>query len=493
MDADLGLSSASELAGLIARKELASAELLTHYLGRIERLNRAINAVCTFDVERATTAAVAADAATARGDELGPLHGLPITVKDAIATEGIRSTGGATELADHVPTYDAPVVAAVKAAGAIVFGKTNLPRWSGDAQAFNTMFGTTNNPWDLTRGPGGSSGGASAAVAAGLTSFELGTDIGGSVRMPAHFAGVCGHKPSFGVVPQLGYLDHTTGGVLEADVNVFGPLARSVADLERILDVVAQPTIDRAAGWRLALPPPRAERAGGLRVAAWLDDPACPVATDIVAALHQAVALLEGAGVAVDRAARPDVGFDEVWRTGLPLISAATTPARTAEEWATQLAQAAAAEANAGEDPVRAMRAKASVMTHRDWLFLDERRQLLRRQWAAFFQRFDVMLCPVSPTAAFPHTHEGNVYTRSIDIDGATRPYVDVLAWTAFIGFVYLPVTVVPVGLTPGGLPVGIQVVAPYLEDRTALQLAGLIEQLTGGYQPPPLARLSRA
>ncbi|MFN0027611.1 MAG: amidase [Acidimicrobiales bacterium] len=492
MDADLGLSSASALAGLIARKELASSELLDHYLQRIERLNPAINAVCTLDVDRARALASAADAATARGDQLGPLHGLPITVKDAIATEGIRSTGGATELANHVPGEDAPVVAAVKAAGAIVFGKTNLPRWSGDAQAFNTMFGTTNNPWDLTRGPGGSSGGASAAVAAGLTSFELGTDIGGSVRMPSHFAGVCGHKPSFGVVPQLGYLDHTTGGVLEADVNVFGPLARSVADLERIFDVVAEPTADRAVGWRLALPGARAEQAKQLRVAAWLDDTVCPVSADIATALEATVALLEGAGVPVDRAARPDVAFEEVWQTGLPLISAATTPARTAEEWATQLAQAVAAETDAGMDPVRAMRAKASVMTHRDWLFLDERRQLLRRKWAAFFERFDVLLCPVSPTAAFPHTQEGNVYTRTIDIDGATRPYVDVLAWTAFIGFVYLPVTVVPVGLTGGGLPVGIQVVAPYLEDRTALQLAGLVEQLTGGYQPPPLAQLSR-
>ncbi len=491
MHPDLGLSTASDLYGLIVRKELSSRELLEHYLDRIERLNPAINAVCTLDVDRARISAAAADEATASGDAYGLLHGLPLTVKDAIATEGIRSTGGATELADHVPTEDAPVVAAVKAAGAIVFGKTNLPRWSGDAQAFNTMFGTTNNPWDLTRGPGGSSGGASAAVAAGLTSFELGTDIGGSVRMPAHFAGVCGHKPSFGVVPQLGYLDHTTGGVLEADVNVFGPLARSVQDLERIFDVIAEPTVDRARGWRLELPKPRAEQANGLRVAAWLDDPTCPVATDIAAALDATVVLLGGAGVLVDRTARPDVAFDEVWQAGLPLISAATTPARTAEEWAAQLAQAAAADANADVDPVRAMRAKASVMTHRDWLFLDERRQLLRRKWAAFFERFDVLLCPVSPTAAFPHTQEGNVYTRTIDIDGVTRPYVDVLAWTAFIGFVYLPVTVVPVGLTPGGLPVGIQVVAPYLEDRTALQLAGLVEQLTGGYQPPPLARLA--
>ena len=209
MDADLGLSSATELAGQIAVGKLSSRELLDHYLQRVETLNPALNAVVTLDAERAATAATAADARCAAGEPLGPLHGLPLTVKDAIATANIRTTGGATELADNVPTDDAPAVTAVKAAGAVVFGKTNLPRWSGDAQAYNTMFGTTNNPWDTTRGPGGSSGGASAAVAAGLTSFEIGTDIGGSVRLPSHFAGVCGHKPSFGIVPQLGYLDHT--------------------------------------------------------------------------------------------------------------------------------------------------------------------------------------------------------------------------------------------------------------------------------------------
>ncbi len=498
MDADLGLSSATQLAAMIGRGELSSRELLEHYLGRIEQLNPAINAVVTLDVDRARAAAAAADQAFADGLPLGLLHGLPLTVKDAIATGGIRSTGGATELVDNVPAGDAPVVAAVKAAGAVVFGKTNLPRWSGDAQAFNTIFGTTNNPWDLSRGPGGSSGGASAAVAAGLTSFELGTDIGGSVRLPAHFAGVCGHKPSFGVVPQLGYLDHTTGGITEADVNVFGPLARSVEDLERVFDVVAQPTTDRAVGWQLRLPASRHQRLEDFRVAAWLDDAVCPVGADVGERLDAAVLAAERAGAKVDRSARPGVGLGEVFQTGLPLIAAATSPARTEQEWANLTALAALdaaaadrAAAGDGPDPVLAMRSRASVMSHRDWLLLDERRQLLRRRWAEFFTRYDVLICPVAATAAFPHMPLGNVYTRTLDIDGVTRPYVDVLAWTSFIGFVYLPATVVPVGLTPSGLPVGIQLVAPYLEDRTALRFARHIEALTGGYQPPPLARLA--
>lgn len=215
-----------------------------------------MNAVCTLAVDPARERCREADAATIDGQSWGPLHGLPITIKDAIATAGIRSTGGATALRDHVPVTDAPAVASLKAAGAIVFGKTNLPEWSGDWQSFNEMFGTTNNPWDLARTPGGSSGGAAAAVACGMTSFELGTDIGGSVRVPSAFCGVWGHKPSFGIIPTLGYLDEPAGGGTESDVNTFGPLARSALDLRLLLDVLAQPTAERAAAWQLHLPEP---------------------------------------------------------------------------------------------------------------------------------------------------------------------------------------------------------------------------------------------
>ena len=236
----MSTQTATELAAAIRAGEQGSRELLESFVDRIERLNPPINAVVTFDLDRARAAADAADAATARGESFGPLHGLPTTIKDAIATEGIRSTGGAVELTDHVPTADAPAVARLKAAGAVVFGKTNLPRWSGDIESFNDIFGTTNNPWDVTRIPGGSSGGAGAAVAAGFTSFELGTDIGGSVRIPAHFNGVFGLKPSFGVISQRGYLDHVDGGTIDVDINVFGPLARSAEDLDLLLGVLTE-------------------------------------------------------------------------------------------------------------------------------------------------------------------------------------------------------------------------------------------------------------
>lgn len=490
--ADLGLSSAVDLARLMRDGEISSVELLEHYVDRIERLNGGLNAIVTTDLDRARSAAAAADARQASGEALGRLHGLPITVKDAIATAGIRTTGGAVELADNVPDTDAPVVSAVKDAGAIVFGKSNLPRWSGDVQATNPIFGTTNNAWDPDRGPGGSSGGAATAVAAGLTAFEIGTDIGGSVRLPAHFSGVCGHKPSFGIVPQHGYVSHVSGGSTEADVNVFGPLARRVEDLQVLLDVMAGPSPDRSSAWRLELPGPRHEKPADTRVAAWLDDPSCPVASEIAVLLERTAGLVEASGGAVDRSARPDVDFGSVWRTGLPLISAATTPARTAEEFAEQVARAH----DDTLDPLARMRAGASAIRHRDWLLLTEARERDRRAWARFFDDYDVLLCPVSVTPAFEHQHEGNLYTRRITVDGVERPYADLVAWTSLIGYVYLPSTVVPIGLTESGLPVGIQVVAPFLEDHTALATARWLEGLLldagiGGYQVPPAARLA--
>ncbi len=483
---DLGLASATHLARSIADRDISAVELLDLYLARADELNGPVNAIVTFDVERARKSAEAADAQTASGEPLGALHGLPITIKDAITTEGIRSTGGATELADHVPEADAPVVERVKAAGAVVFGKTNLPRWSGDIQAYNPMFGTTNNPWDLERTPGGSSGGASAAVAAGLTAFEIGTDIGGSVRIPSHFAGVCGHKPSWGIVPQRGYLDRPVGGTTEADVNVFGPIARSVDDLELVLDVIAGPTDDRATAWKLELPPARHTEIGDFRVAAWLDDPRCPVGENVATLLDSAVRSLESAGVSVDRSARPGPTIDDAWETGLPLISAATSPGRSEKEWEEQVRRANDPDL----DPTARMRYQASTLYHRDQLLLDQRRIELCAQWADFFTRHDIMLCPVVVTEAIRHVHEGGLYSRSIEIDGMERSYADLIAWTSFIGFVRLPSTVVPVGLTPDGLPVGIQIVAPFLEDRTALAFARHVERLLGGVQTPPMAVL---
>ncbi|HEX3088618.1 MAG TPA: amidase family protein, partial [Ilumatobacteraceae bacterium] len=447
-------------AAAIRNGGLGAVELLDAQLARIERLGPQVNAVCTLSVEAARERAVAADEATAGGEVWGPMHGVSVTVKDAIATAGIRSTGGSPVLLDHVPQHDAPVVTAIKDAGAIVFGKTNVPLWSGDFQTFNEMFGTTNNPWDLTRVPGGSSGGAAAAVACGMTSFEIGTDIGGSVRVPSAFCGVFGHKPSFGVIPTLGYLDEPTGGVTESDVNVFGPIARSTDDLAMLFSLLAGPTADRSVGWRLDLPPAGVTDVRSLRVATWFDEPSLPMDSDMTAILMSVADRLAAAGASVDRAIRPQFDFTEAWHTGGWLIGAACN-------------------ISDGQQDV----------SHNDWLAADRRRARWRLQWAEFFEHVDVLLCPITLTPAFPHQQEGTWATREIAIDGVVLPYLALEAWPALIGSAYLPSTSTPVGHTAAGLPVGVQVVSPYLNDYRSIAVAGLITDLVDGYAVPPIAR----
>jgi amidase len=456
------LQPATQLASMIRARELSSRELLQLFLQRIERLNPELNAVVTMDAARAAEEAARADQVTASGSELGPLHGLPITIKDAIEVAGVRSTGGAAALAEHVPTADAPAVARLRRAGALVFGKTNVPEWSGDIQTFNSLFGTTNNPWDRSVTPGGSSGGPAVAVATGMSSFELGTDIGGSIRIPSSFSGVCGHKPSFGVVSQRGYLDSVGGGSIDADINVFGPITRSVDDLSLLLDVLAAPDSEQATAWKLAFPPPRHESISGYRVGLWLDDPACAVEGSAVELLAAAASALASSGAKVTESRPPldlaEVGslFDQLL---LPAISVSFDD---------DLGQALGG-------------------SHRTWLELHRRRTLIRQVWADWFKDYDVLLCPVMPMLPFPHDHAGSVADRWVIINGVSRPQAECLAWTGLVGMAYLPSTVVPVGRV-GDLPVGVQVVGPYLEDRTSLFVAGALADTLGGYTPPPIA-----
>ncbi|MEO5898712.1 MAG: amidase family protein [Ilumatobacteraceae bacterium] len=454
------LAPATQLAAAIRAKTVGSRELLDCYLDRIDRLDPALNAVVTLDVERARADADAADAATVAGtvDAVArPLHGLPITIKDALATAGIRSTGGATELTDHVPTEDATVVTKLKRAGAIVFGKTNLPRWSGDVQSYNEIFGRTNNPHDVTKVPGGSSGGAAAAVAAGFTSFEIGTDIGGSVRIPAHFCGVFGLKPSFGVVPQRGYLDRVGGGITDADINVFGPIARSAADLALLMSVIVGPPPELAPAFRIELPAAGVTGLSGLRVGVWFDDPAAPVDAGYRAILQATVDHLAAEGAVIVEA-HPAVDFTEQGRLFGSMVTEAMLRAMPAE-------------------------AQAGSVAHVAWLEMEDTRVGVRRRWAEYFETVDVMLCPVTPTAAFAH-QPGTFADRTTTVNGVEVPYLANVGWTGLIGIAGLPSAVAPIGRTTDGLPVGVQIVSPYLHDLRSVAVAGLI----GTYTPPAMA-----
>ena len=451
---DVALLSTVEQAGLIRRGEISSRELTEHFIERIERLDGEINSVITRDFETATAESDAADAAQQKGEPMGLLHGVPITVKDALQTKNLKSTGGATELQNNVPPNDAAVVASVRREGGIVMGKTNLPRWSGDIQAYNDIFGTTNNPWDISRGPGGSSGGAAAAVAMGFTSFEIGTDIGGSIRFPAAFNGVWGHKPSFGVIPTTGYLDHVNGGVNEADINVFGPITRSAQDLELLLEIMKRDSPPWVA--ELGSVP---QNLNDLKVGAWLDDDFCPVDNEVREHLDKVVNELEKDGLSVDRAARPDLDPDEGAMLGLWLVQRAT------------------AQSTDSDGP-----------GHRIWLDQHARREELRLKWAQFFSNYDAVIMPVCFVPPFEHQQEGDFRSRTLICNGEERGYIDVVKWTTMVGMAYLPSTVPPTGLGPSGLPIGCQVVGPYGGDKLTIALAGRIGDLMGGYQPPPRA-----
>jgi amidase len=464
MSDDPTLWSATRLEVAIRDRSLSSRELLAAFTAKIDRLNPQVNAVVTTDLDRAGDLARRADHAATTGAWLGPLHGLPFTVKDAIETAGIRSTGGAPAMADHVPEVDAPAVARLAGAGAVLFGKTNAPTWSADFQTHNELFGTTNNPWDLSRTTGGSSGGAGAAVASGFTSFELGTDIGGSVRIPSSFCGVFGHKPSFGVIPQRGYLDHVGGGTIDADVNVFGPLARSVEDLELLVEILMGPVAEDATAWRLELPGARATELAGLRIGTWLDDPKASVDAAVGDVLEAAVGQLASAGARITKA-RPPLAMEEMFNLYLGLVGAA-----------------ASLSLDPGTNDL-------AGLGHRQWLELKIEQARVRGVWADWFSRFDVLLCPVMPMPPFVHDTAVPFMERTCLINDQPRAHMDCTAWTGLIGVAYLPSTVIPAGRTGAGLPIGLQVVGPYLEDRTCLAAAKLFTEVLGEWQAPPLAR----
>ncbi|MBQ74663.1 MAG: amidase [Gammaproteobacteria bacterium] len=449
--------SAKRQAAAIKAGELGSRELLELYIDRIEQINPDINAVITTDFKTARRVADQADKVITAGEPVGPLHGLPVTIKDAIETKGLCSTGGAIELASYIPESDAPVVNSVRRAGANIIGKTNLPRWSGDIQAYNEIYGTTSNPWNLDHVPGGSSGGAAAAVACGLTSFEIGTDIGGSIRFPSAFCGVFGHKPSFGIVPSTGYLDHALGGTTEADVNVIGPITRSAEDLELLLGILLR----EEAPWKPDLAPPP-ESLKDLRIATWLNDDFCSLDDVVSEKLNEVVSKLETENYQVTQNTRPDIEPLAASDLAFKLIGAALLQSQP-----------------------------ESGFSHRDWLEAHRSRVGIQQRWAEFFEDYDIILMPVCFVPPFPHVQEGDFFTRTIECNGIARPYVDLIRWTMLVGMANLPSTVPPIGLGSTNLPIGIQVVGKYGADLTTIRFASAIADLMGGYIPPPIANLN--
>ena len=474
---NLALEPAVALLAKLRARDISSRELTELYLERIDQLNPQLNAVVTLDAE---SALARADELDKRSEPAGPLHGLPITIKDQFETAGVRTTCGAEAYRDYIPKTNAAAVQRLVDAGAIVLGKTNLPALAGDWQTFNDLFGTTNNPFDLARTPGGSSGGSAAVIAAGLSALELGGDIGGSVRNPSAWCGVFGHKSSWGIVPYRGTLPAPPGTHSRTDVAAPGPIARSADDLELALGVLAAPDEWDATAWRLELPPPRHERISDHRVAVWIEDDRYPIAADLRNAFAEVASSLAVAGARVERA-RPDLDLDEIRSLRQELVYPILALGLGDEAFAEEVERERSLAPEA--DTYEARRTRGAVQTHRAWLRTNERRAQVRAEWASFFEDWDVCLVPPTPTVAIPHDH-GEQASRTIDVDGEQRPYSELGGWISLAGVAYLPSTVAPVGRSRDGLPIGIEVVGPYLEDRTPIHIARAI----GSYEAPPLA-----
>jgi amidase len=474
----------TELVEALQARRISALELTEHVIARIESLDQRLNAVVVRDFDRARDAARRADVALGRG-ERAPLLGIPMAVKESFNVAGLSTTWGIPTFKGWIAKDDALTVARLKAAGAVILGKTNVPFVLGDWQSYNDIYGRTNNPWDVLRTPGGSSGGSAAALAAGFGSLSLGSDIGGSLRAPAHYCGVYAHKPSLNLVPLRG---HIPPGVqplpYEGDLVVVGPMARNAADLALALDVIAGPDEMRSGtAYRLALPPPRHENLADFRVLVVDTHPLLPTSTAVRSAIDRLSQRLvkAGAKVATESPLLPDLANSaRLYMRLLNSFLGAYWPADLYKQ-----VQAMAEGLKPDDQSLSAERLRGTVLSHRDWMAADAARGRLRKQWSDLFREWDVVICPSMPTTAFPHDQSEPSWARHIEIDGKAYPYLDQLVWPEIATTPGLPATAAPIDRSDSGLPIGVQIVGPYLEDRTTIAFAKLIEREFGGFVPP--------
>lgn len=445
---DVTLLPAHEQARLIAARDLSAVELFAAVVDRYESVNPTVNAVVVERIDQARIQAERADSAVVSGDELGVFHGVPMTVKEVIDWVGTPSTWGDPAHANYLPERNAVVVDRLLSQGAILWGKTNVPLMLGEWQSHNLIYGRTNSPYDVALTPGGSSGGSAASLAVGLAALEVGSDIGGSIRFPSHYCGVFGHKPSFGAVSAAG---HTfPGHPAEVDINVVGPMARSAHDLDTAMRLFSD---------RILVQEDRTQLRE-FTVGVVLDNPLGgeqdDAMTQVIAA---AIEDLVGQGLRVTVA--PPIDHERAQRNYLMMNWAATALVEYAEE--------------------------AEQLSHAMWLQLANERERLRQQWADYFEKVDLLLCPVAASTAPPHQTDRPFMDQTIPVNGRTVSAQEQWIWAGIASGVYLPSTAVPVGRTDVGLPVGMQVIAPYGHDLRSIRFAHLVERELGGYVPPPL------
>jgi len=467
---ELLTQSATMLLARMRRGELSSSELIQMTFDRIDAINPKLNAVIALDRERARQAAADSDrhwkAGTAR-----PLEGLPVTIKDSFDVEGMPATAGSPLYRDRTGGADAPAVARLRAAGAVIIGKTNVSEMLADLQSSNPLFGATSNPHDLTRSAGGSSGGSAAAVAAGLSALDLGSDLCGSIRWPAQSCGVFALKPGWGTVPMFGHVPPPPGSTAQTDLSTGGPFARSATDLRLAYSVLS--------GRSLA--PPPLDRP--LRVAVWTEEALAPSDPEVLGAVNDAGGRLEDAGAIVDHHARPAFYFAEAFEVfsllAYRILARGLSPAALA-------AQAAiAARLSPGDLSHAALRARGAALDEHAFAELNARRDRLRKAWASFLAEWDVVLCPPAPRAAIHHDPSPDIHARTVRLKGRDLPYFHLTDWCCLASVADLPSAVVPVASTHQGLPLGVQIISAAGREAMALTVAERLEQLGLGYCSP--------
>ena len=479
----LAYESGLQLRKRLTTGDLSAVELLDYFLARVARFNPELNAIIELQEDEARAQAIACDKAQASqsAHSLPPFHGVPMTIKESFDVRGMHTTRGNPGFKDHIASTDALAVSRLRKAGANIFGKTNVPLDLADFQSYNAIYGTTNNPWDTERTPGGSSGGSAVAMAAGLSGIENGSDIGGSIRNPAHYCGVFGHKPTWGLLPPRG---HAAPGVLaQSDLAVIGPIARSAADLEALLLAEAGPDEIMASGYRLDLSQPNFTDLKHLRVAAMVNSALAPVSQVCQSRVEGVLDIIRHAGGQVNYDARPDFDLGEGHEVYQNLLWAVMA-SRSDDATYAQLAAEAAALAP-DDRSARAQNLRARFATYRDYSTANEVRTHQRWAWHRFFQEYDVMVTPIMATPAFQHDHQP-FGQRTVEVDGATRPYFEQLFWAGLAINSYLPATIVPTGTLGGGLPIGVQIIGPEFGDLKVLRVAKLLELEGLTFVPPP-------
>ncbi len=479
-DADFGTALAA--ADAIRKKRISSAELTTHCFQRIAKYNPPLNAVVVELHERAMEHAKQADAALARGAAVGPLHGVPVTLKESFNIAGVPTTWGIKEAAQFKPTHNSAVTDKLEGAGAIVTGKTNVPVRLADWQSYNPVYGASQNPWDLKRTPGGSTGGGAAALAAGFGFLTMGSDIGGSIRIPSHFCGVYGHKPTLELVSLRG---HTTPPLdadvrVTSDLSVAGPMARSADDLAAALRVVGGQDGYESAAWKWSLPAPRHRQLKDFRIGIPQDDSICPVSSDVKAVLETALGVVRKTGAKIDRGWPQGVdpaASLETYRTLLGANMYSRLPKEQLEpmrrEW----------ERNP-RDPMLS----GVFAPHQSFVAQAANQRMIRFAWQEYFKSHDVFLMPVAFAPAMLKDESEPLEARKIATPEGPRDYTDLVIWVSFATLAGVPATSAPVGRTRAGLPVGLQIVGPMWEDATPIEFAARLAEVTGGFERPPSA-----